>query len=508
MLDQPRLSNATAISDVTALAMDRVSIEASIGGKLTSVMHHEMRKRALKALPIFANSNVTDSELDRLVGCMQDESCSKGHQLAEVGKQCDPNLCLIREGRVIVYDDENGNLYNLESGDYFGDKFIKSDEDIPVSTETATCEEDVTVDVLTRDDIEEVIGNLERLGKAAKLFRSKQTKTILLRNLQKHRILGRGGFGKVWLVSHPKEDDPDGERDVYALKVIDKVRIIDSKLTKAVVHEKELLCLLDHPFILNLVHSYQDEENLYLLMPFIPGGELYGVLQRARSHDRGMQPVSAAFYASGIIEALAHFHQRWIAYRDLKLENVAIDRDGYGVIVDLGFAKVVTGKTYTLVGTPEMLAPEIILSKGHDEAVDFWAFGIVCYELLVGKNPFHDHGAKQMYIFKRIVRLDFDFPEYVDDAAKNLIQGLLVRQPSKRLGNLSKGYLDIKRHDWFQENGVKFKQIRRKEVPAPWVPDTRDPISFNLLQQMMSMDFDEAPSRHLSRTEQEIFKDF
>jgi len=177
--------------------------------------------------------------------------------------------------------------------------------------------------------------------------------------------------------------------------------------------------------------------------------------------------------------------------------------------VDLGFAKVVTEKSYTLVGTPEMLAPEIIFSKGHDEAVDYWAFGVVLYELLVGKNPFYDHGASQMDVFKRIVRLEYDMPDYLKNTpASNLIQRLMVRQPSKRLGNLANGYLDIKRHPWFKENGIIFKKIRRKEHQAPWVPQAKDPLELNLLQKMMSLDFQEPPSRRLSRSEQEIFKGF
>jgi len=506
LLGHPRLANATAVTDVVAFAMDKTAIEASIGGKLKNILILEMRKRSLMCLPIFANSNISEPEFDMLVGCMREESFPKSHQFAKVGEPCDPHLWLIRQGRIIVYSGKTDELYNLESGDYFGDENIKMDA--VVSSETVTCEENVTVDVLTRDDIEEVIGDMERLGRASKLSRSKEKATISLQNLRKHRILGRGGFGKVWLVSHPKEGDSE-ERDVYALKVINKVRIIDTKLTKAVIREKELLCLLDHPFILNLVHSYQDEDNLYLLLPFIPGGELYDAFEREKTSDRGMESTRAAFYCACIIEALAHFHQRWIAYRDLKLENVAIDSDGYGVLVDLGFAKVVTDRTYTLVGTPEMLAPEVILSKGHDEAVDYWAFGVICFELLVGHSPFYDKGASQMDVFKRIVRLDYDFPDFLEDSAKDLIRRLLVRQPSKRLGNLSNGYLDIKRHPWFAESGINFKRIRRKEFKAPWIPEMKDPLGFSLLEKVVhSMDFHEPPCRRLSRSEQELFQGF
>lgn len=506
LFDQARSANATASTDVTALAMDRSAIEASVGGKLKNILLFEIRKRALMCLPMFSNSNLSEPEYDMLVGCLREECYPKGYQLAKVGEPINPNLLLIRHGRLIVYSGKMDQMYNLESGDYFGDQNIKTE--LVVSGETVTCEEKVTVDVLTRDDIEEVIGDMERLGDAANLSRIKEKPAILLHNLRRHRVLGRGGFGKVYLVSHPQEDNPE-ERDVYALKVISKARIIDSKLTKAVIREKELLCLLDHPLILNLVHSYQDEDFLYLLLPFIPGGELYELHEREKTNDRGMKNSSVAFYAACIIEALSHFHRRRIAYRDVKMENVAIDGTGYGVLVDLGFAKVVTDKTYTLVGTPEMLAPEIIMSKGHDEAVDYWAFGVVCYELLVGQSPFYEKGANQMDVFKRIILVDYDMPDFLEDSAKDLIRRLLVRPPSKRLGKLSNGYLDIKRHSWFQENGIGFKNIRRKATKAPWVPDMRDPLGFSFLQHAVnSMDFDEPPSRRLTRSDQEIFRGF
>lgn len=201
-----------------------------------------------------------------------------------------------------------------------------------------------------------------------------------------------------------------------------------------------------------------------------------------------------------------HPAHRSIAYRDLKLENVLLDEEGYCKIVDLGFAKVVADKTYTLVGTPEYIAPEIILSKGHDKAVDFWAFGVLVYELLVGHSPFFEPRSSQMDMFKRIVTLQYKIPPVVDQAAAAFIEGLLVRKPPERLGNRSSGYLEVKGISWFGENGIDFCEILRKTAPAPWVPEVKnsmDASNFDTFEPSNSTGY-----RRLTRTEQEKFKGF
>jgi serine/threonine protein kinase len=297
---------------------------------------------------------------------------------------------------------------------------------------------------------------------------------------------------------------------VYALKAISKVKILDAKLEKAVLREKDLLCLLNHPFILNLVASYQDAENLYLLLPLVLGGELYSLLDKKRRNGRGMDNNVVAFYAACIFEALKHFHfGHSIAYRDLKLENILIDEKGYCKVIDLGFAKVVIGKTYTLCGTPEMLAPEIIMSKGHDHAVDYWAYGVIVYELLVGHTPFYERGSSQIDMFKRIVLVKYSIPEFVSDAAKSMIEKLLIRQQSLRLGNLANGYVDIKDQAWFHESGIDFKKVLKRQVDAPWIPEIHNSLDTSNFDDLSGLVHNH-PSvyRPLTRQEHELFKDF
>ena len=173
-----------------------------------------------------------------------------------------------------------------------------------------------------------------------------------------------GAFGKVWLATTRDSTKP------YALKTINKRQLVDAGQVKGVLREKQIMASIEHPFILPLVGSFQDEDNLYLLLPLIQGGELFNVIHT--DIKDGLDNAASQFYGACILEALGYLHARNICYRDMKPENALIDADGYCIMVDFGCAKIVVDKTYTLCGTPEYLAPEIIMSKGHDKAVDYW----------------------------------------------------------------------------------------------------------------------------------------
>jgi protein kinase A len=149
-----------------------------------------------------------------------------------------------------------------------------------------------------------------------------------------------GAFGKVWLATYDEKP--------YALKMLNKRQLIDNDQVDGVLREKALLSTMNHPFILPFHGSFQDEQSLFLLLELMQGGELFNVIHAPKNKRRGISNGDAVFYGACVISSLAHMHQRLIAYRDLKPENILIDADGYAVIVDLGFAKVVGNKTYTL----------------------------------------------------------------------------------------------------------------------------------------------------------------
>ncbi len=246
------------------------------------------------------------------------------------------------------------------------------------------------------------------------------------------------------------------------MKVLRKSEIVRLKQVEHINSERHILERVRHPCIVELYATYQDHLNVYMLLSYIPGGELFSHLRRAGRFSADV----ARFYLASIVLAIEYLHSYNTIYRDLKPENLLLDRVGYLRIADFGFAKEVEDRTFTLCGTPEYLAPEIVLSQGHGKAVDWWALGILAFELLAGYPPFFDDHP--LGIYEKILRNEIAFPSHIDPYAKDLIRGLLTTDRSKRLGNFRNGAKDVMSHAWFA--GVDWGSLERKEIGAPIVP--------------------------------------
>lgn len=197
-----------------------------------------------------------------------------------------------------------------------------------------------------------------------------------------------------------------------------------------------------------------------------------------------------------------------------------INSNGYCVVVDMGFAKVVLDKTYTMCGTPEYLAPEIIVNKGHNHAADYWSFACLLYELVVGQTPFFQAGLDQLSLLKKIVKADYVFPRKIENLSpesgddlndaicqwRDLVSRLLKSKAVERLGNLANGIEDILEHGWF--GNLDFNEFRTQGMPAPWVPDVVDPLDKSKLNGQGRQDRPEVFARKLSDKDQEVFAGF
>ncbi|KAJ2496968.1 cAMP-dependent protein kinase catalytic subunit [Coemansia sp. RSA 1972] len=282
-----------------------------------------------------------------------------------------------------------------------------------------------------------------------------------LEDFQLLHTLGTGTFGRVFLCQSKRT------QRFYAMKVLRKSQVVKLKQVEHINNEKNILEVSRHPFIVQLECTMQNERNLYMLMEYVPGGELFSHLRRA-----GRFPDDVArFYAAEIVLALDYLHSMKIIWRDTKPENLLLDAAGHVKLTDFGFAKRVEERTWTLCGTPEYLAPEIIQSKGHGKAVDWWALGILIFEMLAGYPPFYDDNP--FGIYEKILDGKLVFPGFFTPAAKDLIQRLLTADVSKRLGNLQGDGRDVKAHPWFSM--IDWDVLVRRGVPAPIVPPHRHP---------------------------------
>ena len=234
-----------------------------------------------------------------------------------------------------------------------------------------------------------------------------------------------------------------------------------------VISEFSILRTINHPFLVNLLGYTQDDRYLYFGLEFVQGGELFTYLRTIGKLELNHTKI----YSAQILTMFEYLHSLNIVYRDLKPENLLICADGYLKLTDFGFAKVIEGRTYTLCGTPEYLAPEILLNKGHGKPVDWWTLGIILYEMLAGIDPFSDEDP--MAIYQKILKGKVKFPRNFDSNAKSLVKHLLVADLTKRYGNMKGGVNDIKNHRFF--SGFDWIRLVQKSLTMPYVPTIRSP---------------------------------
>mmetsp|Transcript_22050 Transcript_22050/g.50380 ORF Transcript_22050/g.50380 Transcript_22050/m.50380 type:complete len:321 (+) Transcript_22050:67-1029(+) len=270
------------------------------------------------------------------------------------------------------------------------------------------------------------------------------------------KTLGTGAFGRVRFVTHKATGQ------FYALKTLKKAAVIKMKQVDHLMSEKNILQTLKFPLIVNMYGSFHDQRYVYMVLEYIVGGEFFTHLRKAGHFDNG----TACFYAAQITAIFEYCHGLNIVYRDLKPENVLLTSDGYVKLTDFGFAKVIEHRTYTLCGTPEYIAPEVLLNKGHGKPVDWWTLGILIYEMVVGYPPFVDEDP--MGIYQKILSGKIVFPKMFDKNGKELVKKLLTADLGKRYGNLKNGVADIKNHKWFKD--VHWEQLLEKKLQAPFKP--------------------------------------
>jgi len=448
-----RAASVQAVEDSNCLYIGREIFEQLLGS--LSEIRHMWRYEALRKVPVLAQ--LTQEQRWKLAVNIKQTKFAEGEDIVREGEEGDV-FYILESGQVGIFDG-TVMINKMHSGSYFGEMALLH-SDKRMKTVRALCP--VSVLGIHRDEFNQHLGDLKSIMEKQTtaydaLAVSKLSSSVSLGDLEKIAVLGMGAFGKVLLVKYKEKR--------YALKCLRKAQIVTMGLTEHIKREKDAMLECHSPFLVNLAARFKDNDTVYLLMECVMGGELFTYLQ---NRPEPLSEDDARFYAGCVIIAFEYLQEKHLVYRDLKPENLLIDHNGYVKVTDFGFAKRLKpgNKTYTMCGTPDYLAPELVQQSGHNKAVDWWALGIMIYEMIHGVPPFYDDD--QVVLFRNIVSGRLSFTPSFSLECRDLIRSLLHKNPAKRLGNLNGGAEDVKNHPWFK--GFDWDALKKRKMEVPYVP--------------------------------------
>ena len=271
------------------------------------------------------------------------------------------------------------------------------------------------------------------------------------------KLIGKGSYGSVFLVRYKKNNT------LYAMKVLSKSLLREQNQQNNTKSERDLMVQINCPFIVSVKFAFQNESKLFLVQEFLQGGDLYFHIHA----ERKFSSEKTKFYVIELVLAIEFLHKNNMLYRDLKPENILMGADGHIKITDFGLSKIISEeeKAYTICGTIQYLAPEILGGEGYDDSVDWWSLGCIMYEMLTGKFPFkYQKGKLNINIYKKKVK----YPEYIEYNARDILSKFLETVPSKRLGSGENGWENVKNHPYFE--GINWDDANNKKLKPPFIP--------------------------------------
>mmetsp|Transcript_19844 Transcript_19844/g.23817 ORF Transcript_19844/g.23817 Transcript_19844/m.23817 type:complete len:864 (+) Transcript_19844:206-2797(+) len=450
--DVPRALSVKALKKSKVLELSKRALELTVGD--LDSLSQTWREDTLRRVPLL--SRLSKDQRALLARNMQvrvhndeDYIITQGHEGTD--------FYILERGQVEVRDGTNV-IGTLSQGQFFGELALLKNE---VRAMSIVAKGTASVLVVGRDVFEEQLGTLQHImDEQVESYDSvgQKIRVNSFADLQIKAVLGMGAFGKVMLVSYKKQH--------YALKCFMKQQILAFGLQNHVMQERNIMMDCNSPFLVNLVGTFQEPDTLYMIMETVMGGELFTYLQNCP--NMCVPEGSARFYAACTVQAFEYLHDRNYTHRDLKPENLLIDSDGYIKLADFGFAKRLKAsqKTFTTCGTPDYMAPELLTQSGHTGAVDWWALGVLIYEMSTGTTPFYAEDEIDRY--KLIQRGKMHFPSFISTQCKDIVKKLCNSNPSKRLGMLKGGPRDVKKHLWFKT--IDWPGMAERNQPAPYVP--------------------------------------
>merc|ERR1719233_1642980 len=469
--DAPRAATVTAVEDCVIWTMHRNAYHRNVRG--AKQQEYQQRVRWLKKVKLF--NSLTKGQLVTMSEAFDEKTYKKNDVIIKQG-DIGERFFVIKSGEVKC-ETFSGESGPRKPGEYFGERALLLNQERAATitaVTTTVCLE------LHKEDFKQLLGPLvEEMEKkihhyeviseefvrnsdfVAKTRGSALLKSICsLDQLETVGILGKGAFGIVSLVIDPVHSKP------YALKAMKKCQIAEMGFQDHIVNEKDVMLLLHNDFLVNLRGTFKDKLRVYLLLDVCQGGELFTILRQRRYFDEN----TTRFMTACVVEAFGYMHSLNVIYRDLKPENLVLDDKGYLKITDFGFAKQIEDQTYTLCGTPEYFAPEIVTGQGHGKAVDWWTLGILVYEMLASFSPFYDDQA--IGIYRKIIKGHMRFPRTFSTNSKDLIKSFLKSKPTRRLGILHDGDINkIRKMEFF--NGFSWIDLRAFKMIAPIQPKVK-----------------------------------
>ena len=301
-----------------------------------------------------------------------------------------------------------------------------------------------------------------------------QGKKISLKDFEILTLIGKGSFAKVYLVRNKYN------QKLYSMKKLNKPFIKSNQQEQHIINERILLSQMDYPFLVKLYCAFQDSEYLYFIMEFAQGGELFFHLHR----ETRFEDEKTRFYIAELILVLNFLHKNKIIYRDIKPENILLDKEGHIKLTDFGLSRICSGKNekvYTVCGTPFYIAPEIIDKKGYNNSVDWWALGCLMYEMLYGKPLFNFTNPN---IDANEFKKPIPFYNCFSEDAKDLISQLVQLDPTKRIGAGPNGFENLKKHKYFEE--INWDDLENKKIEPPFIPELESPTDLKYFDRIFT----------------------
>jgi len=495
MYNSPRAATVRSLEPSIVWVMQRKKFRLAVARAMKKM--RTKRLHWLRNVPVF--QSLSKNQLGNVDVALDERMYSKDQVIIKEGDVGD-RFYIVKSGEV-KWQTSAGESGTRVPGEYFGERALLKNNPRAatiIATKQTACLElnkkdfrDLLSKKVTQQmdaKIEEEIASTQKFRQSVS-SKNKQPSPLLknlcrLDQLTTIGVLGKGAFGVVTLVV----DKTTGKS--YALKAIKKCEIVDLGQQEHIINEKDVMLKMNNEFLVNLRGTFKDALRVYFLLDVCLGGELFTILRNRRYFDEA----TSRFYAACVVEAFAYMHSLSIVYRDLKPENLVLDSRGFLKIADFGFAKEISGKTHTLCGTPDYLAPEIVTGKGHGFGVDWWTLGILIYEMLASFPPFFDDQPIETY--RKIVKGKLRFPQFFSSVSKDMVKAFLKVKATRRLGVLYDGDVQmVRNHPWFKR--FSWSGLQRFKALPPIVPTVRSPADISNFNKMEEEKDDARPVRRV-----------